>query len=168
MKRHWAYLKYVMRHKYWVAHYCAYIGVPFWRAWLHDWSKFLPSEWLPYARTFYKPDGTGQYEPSSDFEIAWRHHQRRQPHHWQYWLLTWDRGETVALRMPDVFVREMVADWCGAGRAIRGKLEVWDWFENNQDKMILHHSTRLKVVRLLEELKNDCRVSDMLGMGLSR
>lgn len=90
MLRHFAYLTYVLRHKWYVFVACLEYGL-IWRGIKHDWSKFLPSEWFPYARTFYKPDGTGQYQPGTEFDIAWNHHQKRNSHHWQYWLLSPDK-----------------------------------------------------------------------------
>lgn len=92
MKRHWSYLKYVLVHKWHVLRAGLKIGVPLWQLLIHDWSKFLSCEWFPYARTFYKPDGSHQYAPDgTGFDVAWNHHQKHQPHHWQYWLLNWDQ-----------------------------------------------------------------------------
>jgi hypothetical protein len=108
VKRHIAYLKAVLRHKWFVFWACLRMGVPLWSAILHDWDKFLPDEWLPYARTFYKPNGEKQYVESVDFARAWMKHQHRNKHHWQWWvrvsapnlytyirdadILIWDRG----------------------------------------------------------------------------
>lgn len=141
MKRHLAYLKYVLRHKWFVLVACIQLKVPIWIAILHDWDKFLPDEWLPYARCFYKSDGTKQYVEGDDFSRAWNYHQKRNKHHWQYWMLTWDRGETTCLPMPDVFRREMLADWMGAGRAL-GKPDTKSWYLVNKDRMKLHPVTR--------------------------
>lgn len=188
MRRHWSYLKYVLRHKWYVFWACMEHGVPIWIAILHDWDKFLPDEWFPYARTFYKPNGEKQYVESVEFANAWMLHQHRNKHHWQYWVwlrmilsqdkavpyplretkfLMWDRGdlqqvvkrnsgsaEWLELRdpdadidfaytkpMPDVYRREMLADWIGAGKAL-GKPNTWEWYEANKDKMKLHPDTR--------------------------
>lgn len=104
MRRHLAYAKYVFRHKWFVFLECLKIGVPIWNAIFHDWTKFRPSEWLPYAHTFYKPDGSKQYNETAEFAQAWMFHQHRNKHHWQRWLkvngiplyktdmLMWDRG----------------------------------------------------------------------------
>lgn len=148
MKAHLAYLRYVLRHKKFVFLACLHLGVPVWRAVFHDWDKFLPDEWLPYVRTFYKDDGSSQYNETPDFAEAWNRHQKRNRHHWQYHLLTWDRGETIALPMPETDVREMVADWIGAGAAL-GKPDTAGWYSKNSDKMILHPETRMQVEKLL-------------------
>lgn len=149
MRAHLAYLKYVLRHKWFVFLACRQMGVPLWRAIVHDWTKFLPCEWAPYVRTFYRPDGSKQYVESAEFAEAWNHHQKSNKHHWQYWLLTWDRGNTQPLEMPITYVREMVADWMGAGRAITGKLDTPAWYEKNKENIKLTLSTRDLVECLL-------------------
>lgn len=142
MKRHIAYLKYVLRHKYFVFLACRKCKVSLWRALIHDWHKFLPSEWFPYARTFYKPNGEKQYVETEEFNHAWNLHQKRGKHHWQAWLLTYDRGDTWPLFMHTKYAREMVADWWGAGRAINGKWDADTWYNLNKSKMTLNGFTR--------------------------
>lgn len=151
MRRHWQYLKYVLRHKWFVFAACIRLGVPVWIALLHDWDKFLPDEWFPYARCFYKPDGSKQYD-EKQMVAAWNAHQKRNKHHWQYWMLTWDRGETECLPMPDVYRLEMLADWIGAGRAL-GKPNTWEWYAANREKMKLHPDTLAWMDREVENLR---------------
>ena len=161
--KHLRYLNYVLRHKYFVFLAGLKTGAPVWRLLIHDWSKFTPAEWFPYVQKFY---GLGQGRATSEiglavlreanFDAAWLHHQHRNLHHWQHFLLREDDGGTKALRMPESLVREMVADWCGAGRAITGKWEVSKWYENNAHKMVLHPETRAEVedlIRMIQETK---------------
>lgn len=60
---------------------------------------------------------------------------------------------TTPLPMPEKYVREMVADWMGAGRAYTGS---WDdlpkWLEQNAEKMILHPKTVVLLWGVLSEL----------------
>lgn len=147
MKKHFKYFKYLMKHKYFVFIAGIKIGAPLWRLIIHDWSKFMPIEWFAYVETFY-----GKYEykdrPSKlvkAFDRAWLHHQHYNPHHYQHWILRNDDGTSKALVIPDKFVKEMVADWAGAGRAITGKWEVLDWYKNNMHKMFIDSSTRTSV-----------------------
>jgi len=142
MKRHWNYFKYIIRHKWFVMIASQKIGASLWLALIHDASKFLPSEWMPYANTFYKSDGSKQYDETPAFNVAWLKHQHRNPHHWQHWILRMDSGNTVAQEIPMRYVLEMVADWMGAGRAITGKWESAEWYEKNRDKIVLHEKTR--------------------------
>lgn len=171
MKRHWQYLKYVMKHKWYVFLACLQLGVPLWIAIFHDWDKFLPDEWFAYARFFYNEDGskrqrrdkTGYYKPTDTgndaFERAWFLHARRNKHHWQYWALATDEGLKL-YPMPDVYVREMLADWRGAGRA-QGTPDTLHWYVNNYYKMHLHRETRLKIERYLIHGDFDCKPNTM-------
>lgn len=140
--RHWQYLNYVVRHKWYVFWACMQLRVPIWIALWHDWDKFLPGMWFPYARTFYAPNGGDKpYEETVEFATCWNAHQKRNKHHWQYWVLTWDRGDSECLDMPDVYRREMLADWRGAGRAL-GFTDTKAWYLQMQDKIKLHPGTR--------------------------
>lgn len=171
MRRHWQYFKYVLRHKWHVLIEGLKLDVPIWILILHDWDKFLPDEWIPYAQCFYAPNGAKQYKPDDSFSIAWALHQHRNKHHWQYWLnaddyplphspvMVWDKGNAsiidiykrkvynwngeISIRepMPEVYAREMLADWRGAGRAL-GNPDTKAWYLANKDNMKLHPNTR--------------------------
>lgn len=167
MKAHWQYLRYVIRHKWYVFVAGLSLRVPLWQLIIHDWSKFLPSEWFPYVDYFYGGPwvaanhgdqrlhlGERYTQPWVDrrFNEAWNRHQKRQPHHWQFWLLTMDSGETAPLEMPENYVREMVADWIGAGHAITGDgslKRTAEWYAKNRDHIQLHCNTQSRVETLL-------------------
>lgn len=60
--------------------------------------------------------------------------------------------------MPWWAVREMVADWLGAGRAYEGQypdVHNWTWYEKNRDKMRLDLVTESRVECVIEELKKE-------------
>ena len=166
MMRYWGYLKYVLWHKWYVLLECWRLGYP-WLGLIHDWSKLLPSEFIPYARHFFRPDGspikvrgkTGYYKPTDTgdaaFDYAWFLHQKRNRHHWQYWLMPQEGGGTKPLRMPARYQYEMLADWCGAAQA-QGKtrISVQEWYAVNRDKMQFEEVTRAWIeddVAALEE-----------------
>jgi len=145
MRMHWTNLRYILRHKWFVFLECCKLGIP-WLGIVHDWSKFRLSEWMPYALSFY---GGWEYNKRPQwmkdaFDVAWNYHQKRNKHHWQYWLLTNDSDEpqTIALPMPDCYCREMLADWRGAGKAITGKDNTPIWYKEHKSKMHLHSETR--------------------------
>ena len=154
MKDHIAYLKKVLQHKYYVVLGCREMDVPLWRGLLHDWTKFLPSEWFPYVRNFYNKDGTpkdirdkktGGYNPAIQPDVflsGWLHHQKCNKHHWQYWTVIGDAGDLKPLPIPDLYLREMIADWIGAGLAYSGKSDPVGWYEKTKDRMILEARTR--------------------------
>lgn len=144
---HLRYASYVVRHKWFVFRAGLKTGTPLWRLVIHDWSKLSPAEWTPYVASFYGPERTPAVRAA--FEAAWLHHQHRNPHHWQHWLLQEDDGDLKTLPMPEHFIREMVADWMGAGRAITGKWEVHEWYTKNAEKIRLSPGTRRAVEALI-------------------
>jgi len=162
MKRYLVYLWYVILHKWYVFIQCCRFGIP-WLGIVHDWSKFLPSELIPYARYFYNPDGsrkqirneTGYYKPTDTgdpaFDFAWLLHQKRNKHHWQWWILPEDEGGTKVLQMPVKYWLEMLADWVGAGKA-QGTPDTVGWYDKNKDKLVLHMITRLSLEHTIGEL----------------
>jgi len=128
----------------------------YWRGIKHDWSKFRPSEFIPYARFFYNPNGskrtvrdkTGYYKPTDtgdkDFDFAWFLHQKRNDHHWQYWVMPEDEEGVKLFSMPIVCLIEMLCDWKGAGRA-QGTPNAFDWYKANRHKLQLHEETLLDI-----------------------
>jgi hypothetical protein len=150
--KHLKYLSYVLRHKWFVFVECYKLGI-LWRGIVHDLSKFLPSEWFPYVEYFYGDFGVKNQCPAKwtereshqvkkNFDYAWLLHQKRNKHHWQWWLLQNDSDGLIILDMPLKYRKEMLADWIGAGIAITGKREVESWYLENKDKMRLHPDTR--------------------------
>lgn len=159
MKSYGKYLNYVIRHKWFVFQAGLKMSVSLWRLMKHDWSKFLPSEFIPYARYFYGDRerylenervfkatginaGPWMYEIERNFNIAWLLHQHRNDHHWQHWMLRNDDGTTECLPMAHAARKEMIADWMGAGRAITGQWEAAEWYAKNYTKIQLHQDTR--------------------------
>ena len=132
------YLFQVIRHKWFVLLAGIRIGgFPIWRLLIHDWSKFLPSEYSVYKKRF-----TSKEYTEEEWEKAWLHHIHFNPHHHEHWMI---KGQ--AIRMPDVFVKEMVIDWHGAGRGYQGSWDIQPWIDANYQKIVLHPES-------LEKLKS--------------
>jgi hypothetical protein len=144
--KHWECLKYLAIHKYHVYVEGRKLRVGRLQLLIHDWSKILPSEWFAYANFFHS--GNEKYKNKDTFNIAWNHHQKRNKHHWEYWVKIGFKG-TECLPMPLKYIKEMVADWTGAGMAIHGRNEVVEWYTENRNKMLLHQNTRIVVEHLL-------------------
>lgn len=141
------YLWYIIRHKYFVSKECKRLKVPV-RGFFHDLSKLRPSEFVAYLNYFY---GTKQHDTEEKFNKAWLLHLKRNPHHYQYWILNMDDGSTKCLPMPEQYIREMIADWIGAGIAITGKREVEEWFDKNYSKIKprMHPASFNRVLEIL-------------------
>ncbi len=141
MRRHLATLRYLMRHKGYVFVECLKLGVPIWIAISHDWDKFLPHGWFAFARAYFAPDGTPQRKLSPALTQARMIHQRRNKHHWQFWVFIGDCGEIECLPIPSVYRREMLADWRGAAESM-GAPDLLGWYTSCQETMLFHPETR--------------------------
>jgi len=150
--KYFKYLKYILNHKYFVLIECCKLGI-LWRGITHDFSKLLPSELCAYAEYFYgkKPkSGLCEETVKKKFNLAWLYHQRKNKHHWQYWLLKEDDGKEFSVGMPNKYLKEMLADWRGAGKAITGKDNTKQWYLKNKDKIILREDDRKWIEDQLE------------------
>ena len=140
--KYWKYFKYVCEHKKNVGIECIKKGM-FIHAITHDLSKFLPDEFIPYARFFAETDRTKNYKKSDEdnenFQKGWGKHQKRNKHHWNYWISVTRKDEIIPLPMPYKYVKQMIADWDGMSRKFGGTTK--EYYEKNKDGMILHNDT---------------------------
>jgi hypothetical protein len=142
MRSHLNNLRYLMRHKYYVLIECLKLGVPLWIAIWHDWDKFLPDVWFPYTRIHAPADEAERPQRAAAFTQARMIHQHRNKHHWQFWVFIGDCGEIECLPIPDVYRREMLADWRGAARSM-DKPDLLGWYSGCRDTMRFHPDTRV-------------------------
>jgi len=145
-------------HKWFVFLASLCVGLPLWRAMIHDLSKFTPAELLHYNRQFFGDKGDPQ-----GFAMAWLHHQNLNSHHWEYWVTRSDHSKGTsgavdgALPMPLIYIREMIADWMGASRAYTGSWDMSKWLGEHLPLMKLHPQTLDKIKDELETLGYDCK-----------
>ena len=139
----------------------------FWRGLIHDNSKLYPSEFFPYAEFFYgknadkialeRQNNKGYYKPTDTgdaaFDFAWLLHQKRNRHHWQWWILPEDEGGIKVLLMHPTYIDEMMCDWIGASRAQGSKSSVKEWWETNNHKMQLNPAVKDYIIGRLKEPK---------------
>lgn len=145
LKVYWNYLKYVMQHKWYVAIECFKNGL-YIHAFTHDLSKLRPSEFFPYAEKFFSGDYSYKYFWVEErFETAWFLHQRRNKHHWDYWVNSSGRP----IPMPEKYVLQMICDWNGMGRKFGDTAAIF--YSENKDRMKLHRTTRDMIDMYLSE-----------------
>ena len=116
LSKHWNNLRYLTRHKWYVYKAGRKLGVGRYQLLIHDLSKFYPDEWFAYANHFFShklKDGSHRTGSDDAFDKAWLYHQKRNKHHWQFWVHIYDTSEVVcrATEMPRKYAQEMVADW---------------------------------------------------------
>lgn len=153
--------------------------MPFWRLLVHDWTKFTPAEFGRYARWHCGP---AEDRDKGDWALAWRHHQHHSPHHPEFYLVAWHGdptfyavggiGERVAdniivLPMPEIYVREMVADWLAASKTYTGSWDIAIWVNEHGREMRLHDETVTLIDAVMHEIgyvqTDNCPWSYMAG-----
>lgn len=117
---------------------------------VHDESKWGKDEYDAYADYFYRKEKTPEIELA--FDLAWNHHQKCNPHHWQYWILLRDSGEQVVFDMPTEYIIEMAADWQSFSLK-NSESTAYTWYMENKDKMMLSDDTRVILEEILEYFK---------------
>ncbi|MFK0522316.1 DUF5662 family protein [Paenibacillus illinoisensis] len=136
LKAHCNYFLYILNHKLNVLIECWKEGL-YIQGIIHDWSKFLPAEFFPYAKKFYSGIPL-TLEDELKWQYAWLHHQHKNKHHWEYWVINPNTKE--ALPMPKKYVIEMVCDWRSFSRKW-GK-RVKDTTLNLTDSIVVHPETK--------------------------
>lgn len=158
----------VCKHKYYVFLAACEGGIPI-RGFFHDISKFSPIELFNSAKYY-----TGDRSPIDNekdekgYSYAWLHHRGRNPHHWEYWIDNLSSGGT-ALKIPYKFVKEMICDWIGAGKAYMG--DNWtiespvEFFEKKLDKgdMKLHEITEDFCYQILCDFADGFNLKDIFN-----
>lgn len=119
-------IKLVSKHKWVVFKLACKVGIP-WRGFMHDWSKFSPTEFWESVKYF-----DGHKSPitvckkDKGYSEAWLHHKGRNKHHYQYWTDLSLPEKTVV--MPYKYAVEMVCDELAAGITYNGK----NWTKDTQ------------------------------------
>lgn len=156
MLRHWRYLKHVLRHKWYVLVAGLALDVPLWRLLLHDWTKFTPGEWREYVRFFEQESAEHRrrhfVDPANGdlaFLVAFNQHNKANDHHWEYWVQVLAGGNIVVHEMSETARLEMLADWLALAAATQAP--AWEWWEKNQNRLLLGKHTRRVIERFFME-----------------
>lgn len=153
---YYKYLKYILEHKKNVFIECMKLAMQHQggirrkliiHAFTHDLSKFLPCEFIPYAKYFSGKFKTpwekliqyGYYNQKyskeyveEQFNKAWEHHYTHNKHHEDYW-----RGKD----MPYLYIIQLIADWKGMSRKFGDTAQ--EYYLKNYHKFNMTYQTRL-------------------------
>lgn len=136
--------KTVQQHRHQVFINCVKAGIP-WRGFVHDLSKFSPTEFIPGVMYF-----QGNRSPNErEREVygcsrAWMHHKGRNRHHFEYWTdYNPETKRMEPVKMPDIFIFEMFCDRVAASK-IYNK-------EKYNNSMPLEYFLRAKPKRIIEK-----------------
>ncbi len=149
----------ILIHKWYVFLAGRMVGVPLWRLIIHDWSKFMPVEFINYSKWKY---GVAS---KREWAKAWLHHFHLNPHHSEHHILSWlgnpefydDLGKHLGLfitllPMPETYVREMLADMMATSKRVTGSYNIASWLNQNGPKMHLHDDTVTLIDKVMKEI----------------
>lgn len=121
----------------------------------HDSSKTEPDEYYFYDDYFYLSKDNRSSEVVNNFHRAFLMHVHRNPHHWQYWVLTSDNaGEPERyIEMPLPYIFEMICDWWSFSWRAGDLTEIFKWWDEHKAHIRLHKKSRRTVEKILEEMK---------------
>ena len=151
--------KTIIIHKHYVGLFCRKLGIG-WQGFWHDMSKFSPVEFWESVKYY-----SGTRSPidackeDKGYSLAWQHHKGRNMHHYEFWQDNFDKG-TTHLLIPDKYIKEMICDFLGAGRAYKGKeftfQDEWDWWLNKTKNPIAMHEQNWNTINcILRELTEE-------------
>lgn len=155
MKLYLYFIRHVLRHKWFVVLAGIKTSVPFWRLIIHDLSKFSSSEFGQYARNYqgdYSKSPVNRKSVPQEVTFAWLHHENSNPHHWGYWIPRTGKSANTPLPMPEIYVREMIADCMGAGRAYTGSWDIAEYLNENGPAWKLHEFTLDHIWQVMTKL----------------
>jgi hypothetical protein len=151
---YWRHFKDILQHKMLVFQECQRLGLPLWVGILHDLSKFLPSEFVPYMDYL---ERMGEFPHDKDmpmvtwlgknpktkesvkvaFAMACQLHYRRNKHHWNSYV-----KDGIADPMPELYRLEMLADWWAVARALGNESPLaWYTMMKQEGRIVLHPET---------------------------
>ena len=155
MNKYWKYRLYVLEHKKNVFKTCWKKGL-YLHAFTHDLSKFMPDEFIPYARHFYgsypseavlntvsciknKSKTLTYEEVSKRFNKAWELHYKRNKHHPEHWA-----GKNMARNN----IEQMVCDLEAMSLKFGGSAQ--EYYLKNYFKWDMTRNTRIGVEYALD------------------
>jgi hypothetical protein len=136
----------ITHHKWLVFKLCVRAGIP-WRGFMHDWSKYSPTEFWNGVK-FYtgtKSPHIGEREKYG-YSKAWLHHKGCNKHHAEYWQDIRSSGKTEPIPMPMKYFAEMLCDRVAASMVYLGNnftnKSALDYYRSHYDENQFHSETR--------------------------
>ena len=147
MRSFFGHIRNILVHKWWVFYYACKFGIP-WRGFMHDWSKFHPTEFFESVKYYQGDSSPIPYcKLVNGVSYAWQHHKGHNPHHYEYWIDNFDKGygKPTYHKIPYEYLMEMMADWFAAGRTYIGKdftlQDEVNWWKWKRESITIHPAT---------------------------
>ena len=151
-------IKLVLKHKWLVFKFSCKIGIP-WRGFMHDWSKFSPTEFnesIKYYMGTHSP--VTEARKQNGYSKAWVHHVGKNKHHYQYWI-DWNSNGPIPVIMPYKYVAEMICDKLAAGIVYEGKNWTqeceYNYYLKERETAIIHESVDKVLMEVFTQVKDN-------------
>lgn len=143
-------IKRIIIHKFWVAYYCFQVGL-YWQGIIHDLSKFSYTEFSRAMRYWNDTISSLSNERNiNGYSETFLHHRGRNPHHYEYWIHSLDKGGIPA-KMPKKYAIELVCDYLAACKTYGGNpREEIKWWNTYGSKMKIHNDTKSYINNILQ------------------
>ncbi len=149
--------KLVLRHKWVVFKLCCRVGIP-WRGFMHDWSKFSPTEFCESIKYY-----VGTHSPIEEcrrdkgYSYAWVHHVSKNKHHYQYWVHF--GRQPIPVIIPYKYVAEMICDKMAAGIIYEGKNwkpeSEWNYYQKERQGAIIHEAIDQLLLEVFAQVRDN-------------
>lgn len=118
---------------------------------IHDKSKYSPEEFDAYRKNYYPISPREKEENIESFKLAWEHHWKNNPHHWEYR----QNKQYFDIHNDDevVDVLENIIDWMAMGYQFKDK--AYKYYEQNKNKIILCDRERAFLEHVLYNILKD-------------
>lgn len=119
----------------------------------HDDSKLCEPEFSCYRQWWYPAPWERRSKVKLNTGLI--HHLNTNPHHFQYYITyetKYNDGEKI-LKMPNEYILEMLCDWYSFSIKDNNLFGIFDWWEKENNKMILNTTTRNTIETCLSRLK---------------
>ena len=144
----------ITKHKWIVFKLCCKAGEP-WRGFMHDWSKYSPTEFWESAQYY-----TGKFSPIhacrkiNGYSEAWLHHKGRNKHHHEYWF-----DYAAPLKAPVIpfkYCEEMICDMIAASKTYQHKkytdMSAYYYWNKTRDNAMINRKIQGFITETLELL----------------
>lgn len=150
----------VTKHRWIVFKLAIKAGIP-WRGFVHDLSKFSPTEFIESVK-YYDGKRSPIHIARADigYSKAWLHHKGRNKHHFEYWVDI-SKTDLIGVMLPYKYIVEAVCDKLSAGIIYNGK--GWNkeepfryWTEVEKNAPVVKHPGTIEFMdTVLKKISDD-------------
>ena len=146
VQKAWEIIKIKCKHMYFMADDFRYFSIQE-AVETHDLSKLSAEEFLPYRKKFYPTDYEKKNDTNieKDFNSAWEHHKRNNPHHHENWK------EIQDFPAVEIHVVHNVIDWMAMGMKFGDTAQ--EYYENNKEDLDLPEWANTFLYEIFDAIK---------------